>query len=92
MSTSTAHRSWGEMPANPVIIRKQEAARRSGLSVVQLWRLEQIGAYPARLLLSPNGSACGYYEHEVTAWILARIRAGGRRMPVGCRGVEDAAA
>jgi predicted DNA-binding transcriptional regulator AlpA len=82
------------MPANPVIIRKQEAARRTGLSVVQLWRLEQTGDFPDRLQLSPNGSACGYYEHEVTAWVLSRIRAGGRRMPAGCQGVEaeDAAA
>jgi predicted DNA-binding transcriptional regulator AlpA len=83
---------WGEMPANPIIIRKQEAARRTGLTTVSLWRMEQDGTFPARVLLNPNGSACGYFEHEVTTWILSRIRAGGRRMPAGCRGAEDAVA
>ena len=77
---------WGPMPSNPVIIRKKETVHRTGLSWVHIWRLEQRGEFPPRITLTKK--AAGHYEHEVTAWIIARIRAGGRRMPAGCRGSD----
>jgi predicted DNA-binding transcriptional regulator AlpA len=80
---------WGPMPDKPVIIKQRETGRRTGLSKSQIWRLEQRGEFPARVKLMPNGSLVGHLEHEVTAWVLARIRAGGRRMPSGCRGAAS---
>ena len=79
---------WGPVPAQPVIISKREAARRTGMSAVHLWRLEQRGEFPGRVLLDENGSRVGYLEHEISNWIRSRIRAGGRRLPPGCRGFE----
>jgi prophage regulatory protein len=42
-------------------------------SKVQLWRLEKRGQFPKRVALGPGRR--GWAEHEIDAWIAARIRA-----------------
>jgi predicted DNA-binding transcriptional regulator AlpA len=61
------------------IIRKKIASDRTGLSTVQLWRLENEDKFPHRVQLSQK--SVGYYEDEVDAWIHSRIRVAGRRRP-----------
>jgi predicted DNA-binding transcriptional regulator AlpA len=63
-------------PEPLVIIRKSEAARRTGLSAVHMWRLEKVGRFPHRIQLSER--AIGYLEHEISDWIHDRVRAAGR--------------
>jgi predicted DNA-binding transcriptional regulator AlpA len=47
-----------QMPAHPRLIRKKEVENRVGISGVHIWRLEQKGAFPARVLLdSPTAEA-----------------------------------
>jgi prophage regulatory protein len=55
------------------IERKNQTAKRVGLSVRQLERLEAEGRFPRRVKLSGNSS--GWVESEVTEWIKARIAA-----------------
>jgi predicted DNA-binding transcriptional regulator AlpA len=88
MSRQNEDDRWGPMPVRPSIIRKAEVSRRTGLSRVQLWRLEKRGEFPALVRLTEDGSAAGYFEHQITAWIISRVRSGGRRLPPGCQGVE----
>jgi predicted DNA-binding transcriptional regulator AlpA len=57
-------------------IRPKEAARRTGLSKVTLWRYEAKGTFPARVQLGEF--AVGYSEEEVERWIKSRVRAAGR--------------
>jgi predicted DNA-binding transcriptional regulator AlpA len=84
----TDENRWGAMPDKPAIIKQRETIRRTGLSRSQIFRLEKDGLFPARVKLIENGSLVGHYEHEVHAWIVGRVRAGGRRMPAGCRGAK----
>ena len=71
-------------PAHRRIIRKSEVVRRTGYSAVQIWRFERDGLFPKRVLLGPM--AVGWYEDEVSEWILSRVRRGGKRPPVQYRG------
>lgn len=57
----------------PTILRKREAARRVGLSVRQLERLESAGSFPRRIRL--GGNSAGWVEADVASWIQARITA-----------------
>ena len=43
-----------------------------GYSKVQLWRLEKRGEFPNRVSLGRGRH--GWVEHEIDAWIAARIR------------------
>jgi prophage regulatory protein len=62
------------------IIRQKQVALRTGLSTVQLWRLEKAGTFPGRVRLGPR--AVGWHEAEVDEWIKTRIRAGGIQPPL----------
>ena len=63
----------------PRIIRAREVSRRTGLSLSTLWRLGQRDPeFPAKVRLNEDGSAVGFYEHEIDAWIRNRIRGVGR--------------
>jgi prophage regulatory protein len=57
----------------PAIIRKIETARRVGLSVRHLERLESDGRFPRRVRLSSNSS--GWIAAEVEQWLNERIAA-----------------
>jgi prophage regulatory protein len=48
-------------------------AKGIGYSKVQLWRLEKRGEFPKRVPL--GGNRHGWAEHEIDAWIQARIAA-----------------
>ncbi len=65
----------------PTIIRKIETARRVGLSVRHLERLESEGRFPPRVRLSKNSS--GWVSSEVEAWLNQRIAAS--RSPAAAR-------
>jgi prophage regulatory protein len=62
------------------IIRLAETSKKVGLSVSQIWRLEQSGDFPSRVQLGLN--SVGHFEDEVDNWIHTRIRAGGRQPPL----------
>lgn len=53
------------------ILRKPEVVARVGYSAMHISRLEKAGRFPKRIRLGAN--ACGWVEHEVNAWIEARI-------------------
>jgi prophage regulatory protein len=57
----------------PTILRKSEAARRVGLSVRHLERLEAASQFPRRIRLSTNSA--GWIESEVMQWLEDRIAA-----------------
>jgi prophage regulatory protein len=65
----------------PVILRKNETARRVGLSVRHLERLETEGKFPRRIRLS--GNSAGWVEGDVRAWIERRIAESNRERPQG---------
>jgi prophage regulatory protein len=62
------------------IIRKPAVRERTGYSGTQIWRLEQLDKFPARVQLGPN--SVGWFEDEVDAWVLSRIRGGCRQPPL----------
>jgi prophage regulatory protein len=61
----------------PIILRKNETARRVGLSVRHLERLESINQFPPRVKLSANSS--GWVEQDVRKWLESRIAASANR-------------
>jgi predicted DNA-binding transcriptional regulator AlpA len=44
-----------EPPPHPVILREKEVHRRTGISRVMRWKLEQTGRFPARVHLGGFG-------------------------------------
>jgi prophage regulatory protein len=52
-------------------LRMPEVCRRTGLSVMTLWRKQKNGTFPRRVKLGPN--AVGWPEHEIEAWCLERV-------------------
>src|SRR6185369_1335986 len=73
-------------PCAPILGSNRSSPNQAGISKAQIHRLELLGQFPARVRVSE--ALVAYYEHEVDAWVKSRIRAGGRRMPSGCRGFE----
>jgi prophage regulatory protein len=61
--------------ANQTIIRLAETLRRTGLSRSTLYDLQTAGEFPKSIKLTRHrhGSAVGWLESEVNAWIEARI-------------------
>jgi prophage regulatory protein len=53
------------------INRPKEVAKRVGLSVRHVARLEKADRFPKKVRISDN--SVGYIEDEVTAWINERI-------------------
>jgi prophage regulatory protein len=54
------------------ILKQKEVVHLTGLSKVTIWRLEQRGAFPTKISLSPN--RVGWLEDEVLDWITSRPR------------------
>ena len=77
---SNAFASRGELPPHSAISgtgrRLAVLAVRAGTGL----------KFPKRVQLSPAGMAVGWYEDEVSAWILSRVRQGGKRPPIQYRG------
>ena len=61
----------------PIVLRKNEVARRVGLSVRHLERLESLGQFPRRVKLSACSS--GWIERDVRNWLESRIAASADR-------------
>ncbi|ERS81606.1 hypothetical protein Q672_09860 [Marinobacter sp. EVN1] len=59
--------------ANQTIIRLAETLRRTGLSRSTLYDLQTAGDFPKSIKLTRQGSAVGWLESEVNAWIEARV-------------------
>lgn len=59
---------------NTKIIRLPEVKERTGLSRTTIYSLLKQGEFPAHVHL---GARCvGWLEHEIDAWIAARVAAG----------------
>ena len=54
------------------ILKQKEVVQLTGLSRVTIWRLEQRGEFPEKIVLSPN--RVGWLENEVSDWIGSRPR------------------
>ena len=57
------------------ILRKPELFGRIQLSDPTIWRLEKQGKFPRRLRL--GGSAVGWLESEIIAWLQKKAEARG---------------
>ena len=52
------------------VLREKERQRRTGISRMQAWRLEQVGRFPKRIQLGEN--SVGWISEEVDDWIAQR--------------------
>lgn len=58
-----------------VMIRKPRVIQKVGMSDSNIYRLEQLGQFPTRRKLTPNGRGVGWLEHEIDAWVESRTQA-----------------
>ena len=74
------------------IIRGAQVHKITGLSNTTIWREERESKdpFPRRVRLNEDGSAVGWFEDEIQAWVRARVRQAGKR-PSGRRKIEDEA-
>jgi predicted DNA-binding transcriptional regulator AlpA len=63
----------------PVLLRKSEVARRTGLSIRHLERLAGQKRFPELVKIEANSS--GWLESEVKAWIEARVASSRKSGP-----------
>ena len=61
-----------EQTTELVVIRERERYRKTKVSRVHWWRLEQAGKVPKRIKLGPN--SVGWFLHEIDA-LLAKLAA-----------------
>jgi predicted DNA-binding transcriptional regulator AlpA len=54
------------------ILKAKEVIALIGLSRVTIWRLERLGQFPRRVLISPR--RVGWFESEIMEWLLSRPR------------------
>ena len=52
-------------------LRKPAVQNRTGLSNTTIWRLEQVGKFPARVRITEN--IVGWDEEEIEAWLRQRL-------------------
>ena len=55
------------------VLREKDRFRLTGLSRVQVWRLEREGRFPKRIQLGTN--SVGWLANELAAWIAAKAKA-----------------
>ncbi len=55
------------------MLRQQEVVERVGYSPMHLRRLEDAGVFPRRVKLSPGGTAVGWVEAEIEAYLEGRV-------------------
>ena len=54
------------------ILKLKDVVRMTSIGKVTIWRLEQRGEFPEKIVLSPN--RVGWIEDEVSDWIASRPR------------------
>jgi prophage regulatory protein len=54
------------------ILKLKDVVQMTSIGKVTIWRLEQRGEFPAKIVLSPN--RVGWIEDEVSDWIASRPR------------------
>ena len=54
------------------ILKLKDVVQMTSIGKVTIWRLEQRGEFPAKIVLSPN--RVGWLENEVSDWIASRPR------------------
>jgi predicted DNA-binding transcriptional regulator AlpA len=67
------------------IIRKAELLKKVPFSYPTIWRWEKVGRFPSRVRLTDPGQSygggygppCGWWEHEIDAWLASRVRVAG---------------
>jgi predicted DNA-binding transcriptional regulator AlpA len=67
------------------IIRRREVKRRTGYSDTTIWRGEQAGKFPRRVLLNPDAGpkgGVGWFEDEIDEWVHNRVRGVNRPLPI----------
>ena len=53
-------------------LKLKDVVQMTSIGKVTIWRLEQRGEFPAKIVLSPN--RVGWIEDEVSDWIASRPR------------------
>ncbi len=61
-----------QSPTAPIILRRKQVERRTGLSRSTLYQKISQGTFPAPIRLSSQ--AVGWLSHEIDEWIEQRIR------------------
>jgi predicted DNA-binding transcriptional regulator AlpA len=54
------------------ILKLKDVVRMTSIGKVTIWRLEQRGEFPEKIVLSPN--RVGWIEDEISDWIASRPR------------------
>lgn len=57
-------------------LRRAAMLEKTGLKATTQWRLESLGQFPARRMISKG--LCGWLESEVDAWIESRQAVSGK--------------
>lgn len=68
-------RQGAAAPSLDRVLRLEETRRLTGLTDMQLWRMEKAGTFPRRFKLNPAGGqhgAAGHSYQEVVDWLEAR--------------------
>lgn len=64
------------------VIRRPRLRELTGLSDTTTWRKEKypdpVDPFPQRILLNESGTAVGWYEDEILAWMHRRVRGMGK--------------
>ena len=68
-------------PSKLRLVRMRETERRVGLCEDQIGNLEKAGKFPRRVRISER--AIGYVEHELDAWLEARVAARDQQAATG---------
>jgi prophage regulatory protein len=62
------------------IIRGARVREITGRSGTTIWRDENKGTFPRRVVLGPM--SVGWFEDEILEWVRTRVRSMGRRPPL----------
>lgn len=67
-----------KIPQNPVLLRRPDVEKRTGLSRSQIYENMREGTFPRPVSLNGKtgkGRTVAWFEHEISAWIKSLPRA-----------------
>jgi prophage regulatory protein len=70
-------RAMGGYQMTTRVLRLSDVLARVGLCRSQIYRMEALGKFPARIKLTPRSTA--WLEADIEQWISARVTASGRK-------------